>query len=214
MSSLVVDSEGNRIETDILVSGWMRKAERKFKLLIPNVIKKICFEYWLITVCDEWLQEYALNDVIFRGQCVTIGDTWHTDGYGAQRSIYGCEVIESGVYSWKIRFITEIEWICIGIVEDDKQTLQMCASGCNYARQHRGCFILCNEIYFTNNSRDYYDHIADKGTIVTMTLDMDNKSISYKINGKDYGIAYDGLIKKKYRLAITLVDEATEVELI
>ena len=36
-----------------------------------------------------------------------------------------------------------------------------------------------------------------------MTLNMNNHTLSYKINDKDYGTATDKLMGTKYRLAIT-----------
>ena len=64
MSFFTVDADGKRIKTDILVSGWIRDFGKLTQLLIPNDVTKICFMYWLIKCCDEWLREYTPNGVI------------------------------------------------------------------------------------------------------------------------------------------------------
>ena len=55
MSSLQVDHNGNRIKTDILTSGYLRgEIETRYEILIPSEIKQLCFDFWLINICDEW----------------------------------------------------------------------------------------------------------------------------------------------------------------
>ena len=46
-----------------------------------------------------------------------------------------------------------------------------------------------------------------------MTLNMNNHTLSYKINDKDYGIVTDELDEKKYRLIVSMLyaDEAIEL---
>ena len=63
-----------------------------------------------------------------------------------------------------------------------------------YWKSVGGCFLYKSWIYYEGTSRNYCDSIRKKGSIVIMLLNMDNHSISYKINDKDYGVAYDKLI--------------------
>ena len=108
------------------------------------------------------------------GQCVKLeypqGDGDH------QRTFYGCNVIESGVFSWKIKFLCDLDWICIGIIEDDIDVLKRFMSdGCSWFEEY-GCFMLCEYFYFGEDEDDsqYCDYIEDEGTVITMTLDLDN----------------------------------------
>ena len=53
MATFTVDAEGNRIQTDILVAGWIRECAKTNKLEIPNDITNTCFVFWFIKVCEE-----------------------------------------------------------------------------------------------------------------------------------------------------------------
>ena len=48
MATWSVDADGNTIETDILVAGYIREFEKKSKLAIPQELNGICFQFWLI----------------------------------------------------------------------------------------------------------------------------------------------------------------------
>ena len=53
--SVIFDCNGKRIKTDILTAGYLREEiENKYKISIPSEIKRLCFDYWFINICDEW----------------------------------------------------------------------------------------------------------------------------------------------------------------
>ena len=47
------DSNGKRITTDILVCGYIADVCKKYQLLIPDEIKRICFAYWVTIIQME-----------------------------------------------------------------------------------------------------------------------------------------------------------------
>ena len=50
-----VDKEGNRIKTNVLTSGYLRQEmENIHKILILSDLKKLCFQYWFMNICDQW----------------------------------------------------------------------------------------------------------------------------------------------------------------
>ena len=115
MSLFNVDAEGKRIETDILVTGYIRDSSKEYKILIPEDISKICFVFWFITVTDEWDRQYLAEGVEINEQ------TAHLK-ISNMVSIYGSLGVDK-IYSWKLRLITDTKWINIGIIEDNPSVL-------------------------------------------------------------------------------------------
>ena len=115
MASFAVDSNGKRIETNILVSGYIRNVGKEYKLLIPQDINSVCFDYWLIKVCDEWDTKYAPENEI-NGQIIQLKRE-------RLLSVYGKQSVNEGSYLWQIRFNTDIEWFCVGVIVDDEDIL-------------------------------------------------------------------------------------------
>ena len=54
MAGTSFDSKGERITTDILVSGYIKNVVKECNLLIADEIRAICYVFWLIKACDEW----------------------------------------------------------------------------------------------------------------------------------------------------------------
>ena len=100
MLTFNVDAEGKRIETDILVAGYVRDCGKKCELLIPEDINKICFAFWFINITDEWDQKYLADSVEITGQ------TACTKGYSLV-SIYGSLVVDESLHSWRLKLISD-----------------------------------------------------------------------------------------------------------
>ena len=50
--------------------------------------------------------------------------------------------------------------------------------------------------------------------IVTMTVDLENHKIRYKVNEEDYGIAFDDIPQDSYRIALYLSERGSKVQII
>ena len=55
---------------------------------------------------------------------------------------------------------------------------------------------------------------SKNGDIIEMILDLDNYTLKYIVNGKDYGFAYDDIEKCKYRAALYMWYEGDTVTLL
>ena len=57
-----------------------------------------------------------------------------------------------------------------------------------------------------------FDKIND---ILTMTLDLKQYTLSYSLNGKDFGVAFDRIKEQNYRLAVSFLHNVgTELQLL
>lgn len=201
MSSLfAVDVNGKRIKTDVLVFGWIRLLCKTYRLLMPNDITTICFDYWLIKVCDEWDRDFCVPDIAIEGASVML-----TDNTSAITSVYGSHSLSSGSHEWMIRLKTKITWICIGIIEDTNEILLKYQRDNDYYKEN-GAFIINNGDHFSNSRWNwgYCEPFKEKGTIIVMTLNMNECTLTYKINDKEYGIAMRDIPKKSYRFVASL----------
>ena len=135
----------------------------------------------------------------------------------AMSSIYGSHNVDQGSYSWKIKFVTDIRWICFGIINDDEEVLEKYRYRNDYDGIEGGHLYTTGTFYSGEGCKaiySYSDFIRDKDTIIEMTLNMDEKSLNYKINGKDHGIVAYPLTKDKYRMVINLCWESNIIELL
>ena len=65
-----------------------------------------------------------------------------------------------------------------------------------------------------HTNRDYGNKCTEKNTIITMTLNMDEKTIAYKINDKQFETKKIPLAINKCRLVVTLNRADDEIELL
>ena len=112
-SMINVDSNGDRLKTNILISGYLRNCGKKYGLLIPDDMTSICFEYRLIEVCDVWDTKYNAN--LIDSQTVTFQQNYS--------SVYGTHSVGQGIYSWQLKFKSDNVSLRIGIIEDDEDML-------------------------------------------------------------------------------------------
>ena len=126
MAAFAVDSNGKRIKSDILVNGWIRIISLNWRLPIPADISRICFDFWLIKVFDEWDKKFIENDV---GGYVQIDNkneqiVRSKEQLESVKTVYGCHGVDKGSFEWQIKFKTYVGWICVGIMQDDQQVLK------------------------------------------------------------------------------------------
>ena len=211
MATFQVDSTGSRIKTDILTNGYIRQnIEEKVKLLIPSEIKQLCFKYWFINVCDEWDKQFSNKAYEINGQCIKLVKNVYF-----QPAAFGSYVVKSGIFSWIIKCKTDINWMCIGIIEDDQSLLNKHINDADYDDfDYGGSFFNHRSWYFNATATEYGCKCGKKGDIIIMTLDINNHTIKFKINDIDYGIACDEMDKDKYRLVINCDKVDDEIELL
>ena len=218
---LSVDSNGKIIQTDILISGYVRNIMDECKLEIPDEIIALCFLFWFIKVCDQW--DELLHDterIEVDGLC----GKWH--GYG---SLFGSKIVTKGTFKWSLQLKSKISWGCVGIIKNDERIIQENQRQNNYGFiKGRGCFLsLCSNDKYSNGAL-WFDHdliqvssycstsCCDPGTIIEMTLDMDKKTIQYKADDAECKAVEIKSLSEQigYRLVVTVQEEGNEIELI
>ena len=217
MSSLCFDANGNRIQTDVLVSGYIREFTNECNSDIPSDIIKLCFLFWFIDVCDEWDKSLCHQLVDINGGCFKLSDNIAFSDKIYCCTAFGTHTVDHGIFVWRMKFKTNMTWICIGVIPDKSDLLKEEQIDNAYGRfsAKGGCFLLnMNGVIYHGGIDKYCDVFTAKDTVIEMTLDMDKHTISYKVNGTDCGIAYDKLNEKRYRLAVTIADLKHEIELI
>ena len=188
MSSYSVDSNGDRIKTDILVSGYVKEFVAQHEIQVPDEIIGVLFMFWFIDVCDQWDMSLCHESVVIGGPCVTLNK-----GTDYQyRTIFGTKCVRAGYYSWIIKFNTDIRWFLVGIIKNDIKILEnnQLQNVVSYLLNRNGVVLGGNGVLYRNGAQNqsYCDRfgITNKDTSINMTLDMANKTINYKINDKQY----------------------------
>ena len=110
--------------------------------MIPVKIDSICFDYWLIQICDEWDKKYLTKSVEIDGQIAKLNKS------NRCVSIYGCHSIDRGCdsYSWQIKLNTDIVWFGVGIIEDKEEILKKYQNRTDYILKH-GCGLASNGLF-------------------------------------------------------------------
>ena len=211
MSSVTVDSKGQRLVTDVLIAGFTHRASKLYGMTIPNEIIAVIFMFWFIDICDEWDESLCHESVNIAGQCAKMTK----NGF---RSIFGKKCIGAGVIEWRLKLKTDVNWCGIGIIRDDKQTLIDNQNSNIYAPLGAGiCLIGDGTLYLeglTNSCNDYCHKFGSTGTLITITLNMDKKTITYKIDDEQYEPKAIPLSIDKYRLAVSFSKINDEIELL
>ena len=97
--SLCFDSNGHRVKTDIVVTGFIRKVSKEIPMEIPNDIIHLCFLFWLIDICDEWDKSISDENLVIEGGIVKSSDDDVSDTMGLNRgTVFGTHIVEHGIF--------------------------------------------------------------------------------------------------------------------
>ena len=129
------------------------------------------------------------------------------------------ESVQSGTYEWQLKFKSEIKWLCIGMIRDEPEILEGNQNSNNFVWQDDGIGLFSNSgnLYvngWVDSHHGYCNKFSKKDTIITITLDMDDNTISYKIDDTQYETVTIPLTINAYRLSITLDAIDAEIELL
>lgn len=219
MASVAVDKNGSSITTDILVSGHVRNCMKEYAFDIPDEIIGILFIFWFIPFCDEWERSLIDERVKIDKQCATLTDN-------GSCTLFGSHSVDAETFTWKLKFNTTINWITIGVIKDSPDILEAGKNthcfGFNYneREEDHGCIVTGQGKIYCNcrlsQGIGYTDPLSAEGTIVEITLNMSQHSVTFKVNDKDYGVGTDQLHGNKYRLvtAVTLNQKNSQIELL
>ena len=215
-------SVNKKIKSDIVVFGYIREQIiEQYKINIPMQMIKLCYLFWFIDTCDKWDKSLCHQIVQINGSSVKLDDDveW-TPERPMLCTIYGCNSIKTGqIFTWKLRFNSYVYFCCIGVIHDKINILKANIIDNNFGRLHPGCFLTNTHgsiCYEWGGQDDYCPKFENKGDLIEITLNMIEHTIRYKINGIDYGIAYNKLYKDSYRLAVCMTGtfDNEEIELL
>ena len=196
---------------DLLVSGYVREVEeQETRQIIPLEINDIICLFH--KVCDEWDRIYSSKDIIIdEGRSLMMINTNGTP------TAYGTKIVSSGIFKWRIKMLS---WHkvnrnappFVGIIEDNDYQLIKYQNtyGWSYSSAYYG-YELCaatGSLYLADSDNHYRTkHYKCKwnkqGDILQITLNLNDRTVSFKVNDVDYGVAFGNIKVAKYRLIIT-----------
>lgn len=215
--ALSFDSNGGRIQTDILVCGYIDNAMKEYNIEIPDEIIGLCFLFWLIKICDDWDQSLCDMDYFdIDGPCAKLNSFKYC-------TLFGTRVVKTGIFNWRIKLNTKISWGCIGVIVNKEKEIENNKYNNRYGKEKEcGCFLFIagsskGALFIAGEPLDifYSDPPGDQGTVIEMILNMDKKTVQYKVNDQECDEREIGFLSSEigYRFAVTVHSEGDEVEL-
>ena len=199
MSTIAFDANGKRILTDILTSGYLRqKIVDKYEISIPSEIKKLCFEFWFIDICDMW------DNKLYTKSKLEIGNQF------LKASIMGCQRVSSGQYEWKLR-LRDVS-VCVGIVRDASKYYKDGYGGFWYVGGH----FFYPEFGKIVTFKSFKSKIKP-GITIGVKIDFELQSLYYSVDESEYVKApYIVSENASYRLMVTIFkhDQLLNIELL
>lgn len=195
---------------NLLIAGFVKQIENEYQIKnIPEAINTVICSF--LRLSDIWNRTYSYKDGIIDENGYTV--TMSTDAY---MSMFGLYVVTEGVFKWKIKLIKWNEdnyGACspyIGIIEDNKEYIKNYLNDNNWdqygyqissapARYHRGSGSVVRKC-------DYTLRWCKQGDILEMTLDLDERTLSFKLNDEDFGVVFSNIVLGSYRLALTVLE--------
>ena len=140
----------------------------------------------------------------------------------SHQCIFGTEIISKGKFSWKLRvksmYYQQNYWhIYVGVMNLDKIVRHQSFIA-NTHPERKGCYTfdttlgrVANE---SNTMKTFKRKVTKAGDIMDVTLDLDNKIVSCKVNDEDIGVSIKDIETGKYRLVVSLYFDKTEIEIL
>lgn len=208
-------SQQTKCIVDSFINEQHKLLSKKHSLFhnIPSRINFLCSCYSSET--DSWdincIDEYFEIDGIFmktRDNHTDIDDRWKFHDI----DIFLSHIVKFGIYSWKFK-IHQIPRYCdIGIWKinfDDKPNISY-----SFDATRKALVDPTNVDQILDCKSEL--GVCQKGDIITMTLNLNNNTLTFMINDKDYGLVHQNIEHTEYKAAIYLqyYEEKTKLELI
>ncbi len=195
------------------VNGYIRKIEPNiFSLNIPMVVNDLCIKYYHISK-DRF-------DPILHGKDITVSDNKITFKISnkfeySNSSAFLSNIVSNGKHQWKFKIVNKKTYPYIGVRPNktdpndnelnDNNELNQCVRGYGlfglwYPRYYgllRGLKYNDSRTLFCVNKK-YCPTRKNDGDIIDMYLDLNKFELSFVINNKHYGKAFD-VDKTSYR---------------
>eukprot|EP01084_Bolivina_argentea_P116368 206776_1 len=201
-----------------LTFGYCREMETLLHLysLIPTEIKQLIHLYQL---CETWDSQYSDANLILDASSIK---KWNTK---TLCTAFGSTVIGGKKkFVWKIRIKSSSDsyqnrkgyFAYIGIIKDRTVNYDILtdwkANGNGYAF-NCGKAKLIVDIAHKYSKVTYGETFTKPGDTIQMTLDLKKRTISFMINGKDYGIAFENIVRDYYVFVISISNMVNNIHL-
>ena len=178
---------------------------------IPSEMKTVSIE----KVFDAWDPQCKGTDLVISGTSIM-----HSSNWGIQRA-YCKNVVSEGIHSWTFRIdqISSGRGFLLGVFKSQDDPVvhtgfQSNPTGSYSLDLHDGwLFSLTRSGHMTEDSnKRNYGAKCKSGDVIKMTLDLVSCTLSYAVNGRDYGKAWD-VENSSYRAACTIYANSDKITL-
>ena len=193
------------------IYGYIRQYEQSRQINIPEGIILVLILFYG-NEKDDWDPNYISKYMKLSDRTVT--QISHAFG-----SSYGKRIMDSGIFKWRLKinqcenngFIFGIRRV--GDPNNPPPTHTWFTNGgwdSGYAFRSRYSRLTDDDGYALGKP---YGASPENGSIIEMTLDLDELTLSYIIDGKDYGKAFD-IKRGKYRMGFYMDQKDDSVSLL
>ena len=195
----------------LLVCGFVKRIEQKFKIMnVPKEIHDIIYLYQKFY--DEWSRKYSHHDIEINQKEGMITVNTPNDA-----SAYGTTIVSEGIFIWRVKIVLFDYDVYggipyIGIIKNDQygndeemraivlqsDGIDWDKYGCQYCGGSGGLFAENAESVIHNPCKWRME-----GDILEMTLDLNEKTLSFKVNNDDFG-EFKNIEQGEYRLAFSV----------
>ena len=197
--------------TKLTVYGYIREIEKSLLITIPSGLI-VLFVLFYGDQIDQWNTEFVGKYLKLKDDNLTVTNTCNIK----EGNAFGTIICEKGCYKWKFK-INHVDArypaICIGIWRMQKDKTPPTDEYFTKGKEQGYAYYLKG--YKTTIERgdcgDKYGIKCKNGDIIQMILDLDKLALSFKVNGVDYGVAFNNIKQAKYKAAIWLYHEHDSV---
>ena len=188
------------VEQELLIDGYVRNIEKLCHIInIPKEINDII--YLFKQFCDEWSKKHSHTEFkINENNCILKIDNNKT------MTAFGSHVVIDGVYKWKIKIVScrFLDVYHIGLIQDSDMNMKIYSESEYWHKC--GCMISTSGVLYGDWKQlpDFKCKWNKIGDILIIKLDLNDRTISFKLNGRDIGVAFRNITRSGYRLALTV----------
>ena len=192
----------------LVTNGYIRsQIEELHYLKIPFDIKQTCYKF-LSLICDEWDPIHSHPEMEITDNSFKLTTDRMT------RSVYGKYIVKNGdIFQWNIGIKSYCDdnsmWHSyIGVIQDIPSVLKQFSYTYDWYKKYGYQFGVKNKQLRPNQHKNhdslYGEKFMKNGDTMSIILNLKNYTLSYIINGNDYGVAFKNIKNASYRLAISM----------
>eukprot|EP01084_Bolivina_argentea_P194509 333737_1 len=183
----------NHKQLQLVVDGYIREQESTLNLstIVPISINSIIYDYGLYS--ETWNKKHSNTKAVIDdiGLCAEI---FPSQKFGANTTIYGDYIIKKGdILTWNLTIVKAINCsFLIGLVPNNEIILKKYQS--DYFWHQGGGYVWCAFAgqfgYDTKVKENYSENLyGNTGDVMKMILNINESTIHFVYNDKDYGNA-------------------------